>query len=341
MLSVAPMMDVTDRHFRWIFRRLSRNVVLYTEMVVARAILHGDRPRLLGFHPDEGPLVLQLGGDDPAELATAARIAEDFGYHEINLNCGCPSPRVQSGAFGVVLMLRPERVADCVAAMRQAVQIPVSVKCRIGLDEVDAYEDLRNFVDVVAPAGPARFTVHARKAWTKGLSPKQNRTVPPLRHPEVHQLKRDRPGLTIETNGGIVTLEEAAMHLEHVDGVMIGRAARDDPYLFAEVDARFFGGGPPVSREDVARAVEPYLAWAAAHVPGFKLHHATRHLLALYAGQPGTRAWKRVLTERRDLGPAVIEAALSAVAEAQGRSRSSVSARYTASPTKATHPSNA
>ncbi|MBX2803407.1 MAG: tRNA dihydrouridine(20/20a) synthase DusA [Myxococcales bacterium] len=322
MLSVAPMMDVTDRHFRWILRRITRCTLLYTEMVVDRAVLHGDRDRLLGFDPSEHPLVLQLGGDEPESLATCAQIAEDLGYDEVNLNVGCPSARVQSGRFGVVLMRTPERVADVVAAMRARVRIPVTVKHRIGLDDLDRYEDMLHFVDTVAQAGPARFTVHARKAWTKGLSPKQNRNVPPLRHDEIHRLKRERPQLCIETNGGVRTLVEVRDHLAHVDAVMIGRGARDDPYLFAHADQVVFGESHPVvPREDVARAAMDY-ARAQMAGPRFKVHHVTRHLLNLFAGQRGARAWKRTLSEQRHRGPEVIGSALEAVA----RSRSEAEA---------------
>lgn len=314
MLSVAPMMDVTDRHFRWLFRRITRRTLLYTEMVVTKAILHGDRERLLGYHPDEHPVALQLGGDDPQELAACARIAADLGYDEVNLNVGCPSSRVQSGSFGVVLMRRPERVSDCVAAMRAVVDLPVTVKHRIGLDDIDAYDDMLHFVDVVAPSGPAKFTVHARKAWTKGLSPKENRNVPPLRHEEVHRLKAERPDLVIETNGGVVTLEEVETHLQHVDAVMLGRAARDDPYLFAEVDRRIFGeSGEVPTRADIARQAADYIRLALETQSRFKPHHATRHLLNLFAGRPGSRRWKQTLARANELGPAVIEAGLQAV----------------------------
>jgi len=314
------MMDVTDRHFRALVRLLTRRTLLYTEMVVAQAVIHGDHARLLGYDPGQHPIALQLGGDDPPRLVRAARIAEDLGYDEVNLNVGCPSARVQSGSFGVVLMRRPERVAEAVAAMRDAVAIPVTVKHRIGLDELDRYEDMAHFVQVVAPAGCDRFTVHARKAWTAGLSPKQNRDVPPLRHAEVHRLKREHPQLQIEINGGITTLDEAIDHLAHVDGVMLGRAIRDRPYLLAEADHRVFGDPPtaPRPRAEVARALIPYLAaWLA--VPGFKIHHLTRHLGALYAGERGARAFRRTLDQGRVLGVGVIEAALTAVDRAQDR----------------------
>lgn len=316
MISIAPMMDVTDRHFRWIFRRITRRSLLYTEMVVTKAILHGDRSRLLGYDPSEHPVALQLGGDDPRELATCALIAADLGYDEVNLNVGCPSSRVQSGSFGVVLMRRPERVAECVAAMRSAVEVPITVKHRIGLDELDAFDDMLHFVDVVSRAGPARFTVHARKAWTKGLSPKENRNVPPLRHEEVHRLKAERPELTIETNGGITTARGIEQHLAQVDAVMVGRAARDHPMLFAEVDQRFWGDTTPVpTRAEIARPVADYVARGMDTWSRFKPHHATRHLLNLFAGRPGSRRWKQTLARANELGPAVIEAALQAVEE--------------------------
>ncbi len=316
-LSIAPMMDVTDRHFRWFARRLTRRTLLYTEMVVAQALIHGDRERFLRFHPDEHPIALQLGGDDPVLLAECARMAEDAGYDEINLNVGCPSSRVQAGSFGVVLMLRPQVVAEAVAAMRRVVQIPVTVKHRIGLDEVDRFEDMLSFVQTVAAAGADRFTVHARKAWTKGLSPKQNRNVPPLRYDDVYRLKQQLPSLHVEINGGIRTLEATRAHLSHVDAVMIGRAARDTPYVLAEADARVFGEPRSApTREAAARAMVPYLAEALTE-PRVRPHHVTRHLAPLFAGVAGAKAWRRTLAERVDLGAGVIEAGLAAVAQAQ------------------------
>ncbi len=317
MLSVAPMMDVTDRHHRYLVRRMTRRALLYTEMVVAQAIRHGDRERLLGFHPDEHPVALQLGGDDPELLAEAAAIAQDFGYDEVNLNVGCPSPRVQSGSFGVVLMKTPDKVARAVEAMRRRVSIPVTVKHRIGVDDLDAYDDMLRFVDVVAEAGAERFTVHARKAWLDGLSPKENRDIPPLRYGDVYRLKAERPHLHVEINGGVKTLDEVVAHLRHVDAVMLGRAARDTPYVLAEVDQRLYGDDRPVvDRAEVARAMLPYLEqWVGR--PHFKLHHVTRHLGALYTGVRGARAFKRTLAEANRLGPGVIEAALRAVEEAR------------------------
>ena len=293
------MMDHTDRHFRWLLRRLSRHVLLYTEMVVTHAIRHGDRQRLLGFDPSERPLALQLGGDDPVVLAECARIAEDMGYDEVNLNVGCPSDRVRSGCFGAVLMRTPGRVADAVAAMRRAVAIPVTVKHRIGVDEADRYEDLLGFVDTVAPSGCDRFTVHARKAVLGGLSPKQNREIPPLRPNDVYRLKQERPELIVEINGGIKTLDEAEAHLARVDGVMIGRAVVEDPMLLAEVDRRFHADPrPPCTREALVAAAADYVArWTGR--PHFQPRHVWRHLGNLYAGEPGARRWRQRVAEGR------------------------------------------
>ncbi|HLT37048.1 MAG TPA: tRNA dihydrouridine(20/20a) synthase DusA, partial [Enhygromyxa sp.] len=265
-VSVAPMMDRSDRHFRRLMRLISEHTLLYTEMVTCAAVAHGDREQLLGLDPGAHPTALQLGGDDPAALAECARIAAALGYDEVNLNVGCPSDRVQSGNFGACLMREPERVADCVAAMRAAVELPITVKHRIGVDELDRYEDMLRFVDIVAAAGCDRFTVHARKAWLSGLSPKQNRTIPPLRYADVHRLERERPELVIEINGGVRSLDEVAEQLEHVDAVMIGRAAWDDPWLFADVDRRFFACEPATPRERstvVTKYLEHVNAWLA------------------------------------------------------------------------------
>ncbi len=292
------MMDRTDRHFRRLLRLISRHTLLYTEMVTSRAILHGDRERLLGFDPSERPLALQLGGDDPALLSECARIANDLGYDEVNLNVGCPSDRVQSGNFGVCLMRTPERVAECVAAMRAAVELPVTVKHRIGVDELDRYEDMLGFVDVVAAAGCDRFTVHARKAWLHGLSPKQNRDVPPLRHADVHRLARERPELIIEINGGLRSLDQVDAELEHVDAVMLGRVAWDDPWLFAAADARWFGDphDVPSRREVVADYLPQLERWLARGGPSPTA--LLRNLLNLYVGRPGSRRWKRALAQQ-------------------------------------------
>ncbi|NJN49373.1 MAG: tRNA dihydrouridine(20/20a) synthase DusA, partial [Alkalinema sp. RL_2_19] len=254
------MMDRTDRHCRYFLRQISARTLLYTEMVTSQAILHGDLEKLLGFTPEESLIALQVGGDDPARLAKCATIAAEFGYDEINLNVGCPSQRVQSGNFGACLMMEPERVADCVAAMRSASNLPVTVKHRIGVDDHDHYEHLRQFVEIVAAAGCQRFTVHARKAWLKGLSPKENRDVPPLRYADVYRLKQEFPDLVIEINGGILTLDATLEHLAQVDAVMIGRAAYDNPYLLAEADRRIFREAVAVrSRHEIVEAMYPYI----------------------------------------------------------------------------------
>ena len=296
-LSVAPMMKCTDRHYRFFMRRITRHTLLYTEMVTTGGLLHGRRFDALDFHPDEHPLSLQLGGDDPSALAACARIAEDRGYDEVDLNVGCPSDRVQNGCFGASLMARPEVVAECVAAMRAAVAIPVTVKHRIGIDDLDRYEDLANFVTVVSSAGADRFSVHARKAWLQGLSPKENRTVPPLRYGDVYRLKHDFPALHIVINGGITSLAAAREHLEHVDSVMIGRAAYDDPWMFAEADASLFGDPSPGPASRLAVA-EDMAVYADAQVGrGERLHRVTRHMLGLFSGVPGAKRYKRHLSE--------------------------------------------
>ncbi len=312
-LSVAPMMDRTDRHFRVFLRRITRRTLLYTEMVPTGAVLHGDRRRHLGYDPEEKPLALQLGGDQPAELAECARIAEALGYDEVNLNVGCPSDRVRRGNFGVCLMAEPERVARAVEAMRRTVAIPVTVKHRIGFDERDRYEDMLRFVQVVAAAGCDRFTVHARKAWLRGLSPKENRTVPPLRYEEVYRLKRELPDLAVEVNGGIADLDDVRRHLDHVDAVMIGRAAYDTPFVLAEADRELFGEKvePPSPRE-VLEGLVPYAESLLAR--GEPLQRLTRHLLGLYAGRPGARAWRRHLSETARAEGAGTEVILEAAA---------------------------
>ena len=290
------MMDHTDRHFRYFMRQITKKTLLYTEMVTSAAILHGDKERLLGFSTEEKPLVLQVGGDNPAQLATCARIASDMGYDEINLNVGCPSSRVTDGNFGACLMTQPYKVADCVAAMIDAVNIPVSVKHRIGVDDIDSYFDMANFVSIVASAGCRIFNVHARKAWLKGLSPKENRDIPPLRYSDVHRLKAEFPHLFIEINGGFLNLEQARTQLEFVDAVMIGRAAYDNPYIFATADEEIYGENIQApTRHQIVEAMYPYIdKWAAL---GLKLNKITRHMLQLFAGQPGSRAWKQHLTE--------------------------------------------
>jgi tRNA-dihydrouridine synthase A len=313
--SVAPMMDWTDSPCRVLHRCLTRHALLYTEMVTADAVLHGDRARLLGFDGFEHPLALQLGGSDPHRLAEAAKIAADYGYDEVNLNVGCPSDRVQSGRFGACLMREPALVADCVAAMRQAVCIPVTVKCRIGVDEQDPEVALRALIDASAAAGVTVFAVHARKAWLEGLSPKENRDVPPLDYELVYRVKRERPDLTILVNGGIETLEQAQEHLRHADGVMLGRAAYQNPMLLAQVDARFFGGAPV----DVDAAVEAYADHVARQLAGgARLHPLIKPMLGLYNGQPGARLFRRHLSEqavRDGAGIGVLREALSFVRE--------------------------
>ncbi len=315
-VSVAPMMDRTDRHFRYFMRQITQRTLLYTEMVTSAAILNGDRNRLLDFSPLEKPLVLQVGGDNPQDLAECARIATDWDYDEINLNVGCPSSRVQDGHFGACLMAQPERVAACVDAMIQATNLPVSVKHRIGIDDCDRYEDMAHFVQVVADAGCQVFSVHARKAWLKGLSPKENRDVPPLRYEDVHRLKQEFSHLWIEINGGFTQLFQVRDQLQHTDAVMIGRAAYDNPYLFATVDRDFYSEDiHPPSRLQVAKAMMIYLEeWKAQGL--LKPHAITRHILQLFAGQPGSRAWKRLLTEqgcRPEAGSEIITHALDRV----------------------------
>ncbi len=316
-VAVAPMLDWTDRHCRYFLRLLSRHTLLYTEMVTTGAALHGDRERLLAHDPAEHPLALQLGGSDPAELARCARIAADFGYDEVNLNVGCPSDRVQSGRFGACLMAEPDLVADCVAAMRAAVTLPVTVKTRVGIDDRDSYAELVNFVDRVASGGCEVFIIHARKAWLSGLSPKENREIPPLRHDVVYRLKRDFPSLTIILNGGLTALDQIADSLQQVDGVMIGRAAYENPYLLADVDRRFFGSSAPSpSRQQIIRALLPYVETQLQR--GTPLHCVTRHVLGLFQGIPGARAWRRYLSEhahRRGAGVEVLEAALRQIPE--------------------------
>lgn len=317
-VSVAPMMDWTDRHCRHFLRMISRHTLLYTEMVTVGAILHGRRERLLAFDPAEHPVALQLGGSEPAELAECARIAQDYGYDEVNLNVGCPSDRVQSGRFGACLMAEPQLVADCVAAMRAAVTIPVTVKTRIGIDELDTYEFLHGFIATVAAAGCGVFVIHARKAWLQGLSPRQNREVPPLRYEVPAQLKRDFSGLDIVLNGGVETLDQVAEHLRIFDGVMIGREAYSNPYLLAEADRRFYEPKAPVlSREAIVARHLPYVETQLQ--AGVPLHRMTRHMLGLFQGEPGARRWRRYLSEcahRQGAGTEVIEQALGALQSA-------------------------
>ena len=316
------MMDWTDRHCRVLHRVLSRRVRLYTEMLTTGAILHGDRERLLAFDPTEHPVALQLGGSEPAELALAARIGEDLGYDEINLNVGCPSDRVQSGRFGACLMREPELVAESMAAIAAAVRIPATVKCRLGVDDQDPEEGLFDLAGRCAQAGVRVFVVHARKAWLKGLSPKENRDVPPLDYAVVYRLKRERPDLTVVINGGVPSLAAATEHLRHVDGVMLGRAAYHDPGILGAADRVIFGD----TRPDVSpvEAVERYLPYVRAELAGgTRLPAMTRHLLGLFHGAPGARGWRRTLTVesiRPGAGVEVIDRALDEVREAAERS---------------------
>ncbi|MEZ5769785.1 MAG: tRNA dihydrouridine(20/20a) synthase DusA [Paracoccaceae bacterium] len=319
-LSVAPMMDWTDRHCRSFHRLMSREALLYTEMVTAPALVRGGALHLLDYSPEEQPVALQLGGSDPAELAEATRLAEARGYPEINLNVGCPSDRVQSGAFGAVLMKTPELVAECVAAMREAATTAeITVKCRIGVDDQEPREVLPAFLDTIARAGIARVAIHARKAWLQGLSPKENRDVPPLDYDLVHEMKRAFPDMHLSINGGIETLEAARAHLAAgMDGVMIGRAAYHTPALLLDVDAALFDQLPAGrTAHDVARAM---LAYVEAHVAaGSRAHDVTRHMLGLFAGRPGARAWRRALSEGASApgaGPELVLAALAQVPEA-------------------------
>jgi tRNA-dihydrouridine synthase A len=307
------MMEWTDRHCRHFHRLLAPHARLYTEMVTAQAVIHGDRERLIGYDPSEHPLALQLGGADPGELAQAARIGADFGYDEVNLNVGCPSDRVQSGRFGACLMREPALVADCVAAMRAAVGIPITVKCRLGVDEQDEYAALQEFVEPVRAAGCAVFIVHARKAWLAGLSPRENREVPPLNYERAYQLKRDFPDLTVIVNGGVGTQEgDVSRHLAQADGVMLGRVAYHEPYRLAEIEHTLYGTPLP-ERDAVLRQMRAHVE---AHlVAGGRLQHIARHLLGLYQGLPGARAFRRLLSERAhrpDAGFEVIETAIAA-----------------------------
>jgi len=306
------MMDWTDRHCRVFHRLLTRKALLYTEMLTAPAVIHGDRQRLLACDAMEHPVALQLGGSDPNALAEAGEIGVGFGYDEINLNVGCPSDRVQEGRFGACLMAEPELVAACVSAMKERVAVPVTVKCRIGIDEQDSEAELQRFVETVAGAGCRIFIVHARKAWLEGLSPKQNREVPPLDYARIYRLKVSRPDLTIILNGGIADLDEAEQHLAHVDGVMLGRAAYQTPYLLADVDRRFFGSEEPVvSRAEVLEALMSHIA---GHLDrGGRLNNVVRHVLGLYHGQPRARAFRRHLSENAVKAGAGLDVLLEAL----------------------------
>jgi tRNA-dihydrouridine synthase A len=311
------MMDWSDRHCRYFWRLLSRRARMYTEMVTTGALIHGDRERFLRLEAAEHPVALQLGGSDPADLARCAKWAELWGYAEVNLNCGCPSDRVQNGAFGACLMGEPALVRDCVAAMRDSCAIPVTVKHRIGIDHMESYSELRDFVGTVAGGGCDVFIVHARKAWLKGLSPKENREVPPLNYPWAYDLKDDFPNLTIVINGGIESLKDSAEHLAHIDGVMLGRSAYHNPWLLAQVDSGFFGDTDPCeSREAAIEALFPYIEHELAQ--GTRLNAMTRHILGLYQQVPGARRYRRLLSEqahRPRAGAAILRAAAAEVTQ--------------------------
>ena len=316
-LSVAPMMDWTDRHCRYFLRLLSPGVRLYTEMVTAAAIHHGDKAKLLHFDPSEHPVAVQLGGSDPDLMTRAAEDAAAAGYDEININVGCPSDRVQSGRFGACLMAEPELVARCFSAMQASVEVPVTIKTRIGIDDNDDYEYLKRFVDVTAAAGCRRFIVHARVAILEGLSPKENRNVPPLKYEHVFRLKQDCPELHVTLNGGVTTADDIAALLECVDGVMIGRQAYHDPFFLAELEQRFLSGAQPPGRRDVVERMLPYIERELE--AGERLIRIVRHMLGLFAGQPGARAWRRTISEnahRRGAGVGVLLDALNAIPEA-------------------------
>ncbi len=319
--TVAPMLDWTDRFYRRFAREISRHAWLYTEMVTTGALIHGDRERFLKYDPVEHPLALQLGGSDPSGLAQCARMAQEWGYDEVNLNVGCPSERVQNGSFGACLMLEPDLVSDCVKAMRDAVSIDVTVKHRIGIDKIEDYGFVRDFVGRIADAGCQTFIVHARNAILKGLSPKENRDIPPLKYEYAWQLKRDFPCLEILINGGITTHEQIALHLEHVDGVMLGREAYHNPWIMAEVDSRYYGDDHPLkSREEVMLGLRAYIE--AELASGLPLRLIARHVLGLYQGQKGARQWRRMLSDAKLLKNAdfrLIEQALANVAASQHR----------------------
>ena len=316
-LCTAPMMDWSDRHCRYFFRQLSPHAVVYSEMITTGALVHGDVPRHLDFNPAEHPVALQLGGSEPADLAHCARLGERWGYDEINLNCGCPSQRVQRGAFGACLMAEPELVADCVKAMQDAVSIPVTVKHRLGLDRSEDYGFVRRFVETLARAGCRTFLVHARNAVLKGLSPKDNREVPPLRYAEVHRLKAEFPELEIVVNGGVASGAQVEVQLARVDGVMLGRTAYHDPYVLADLDHRLFGGGPAPSRAEIVRRMHRYAVQQVAH--GTPLRAIARHMLGLYHGRPGGRRWRQMLSDATRLAANDPELLLDALAPTEAR----------------------
>lgn len=311
----APMMSYSDTHCRYFWRLITKNTVLYTEMVTSGALLNGDRTRLLGYHQSEHPIALQLGGSDPHALAECAKIAQEWGYDEVNLNCGCPSDRVQNGMIGAVLMAEPQLVADCMAAMQEAVTIPVTIKHRIGIDDMDDYDGMARFVETVAATGTTTFIVHARKAWLKGLNPKENREIPPLQYDNVFTLKKDFPDLEIIINGGIKTIEQSLELLNHVDGVMLGREIYSNPFMLAEVDRLIYG--QPATELSQRQVIQEFMAYCQAELEkGTRLHHLTRHITGLYQGTPGARQFRRHISEnahRADADIKVLEDALTYV----------------------------
>jgi len=314
-LSIAPMLDWTDRFDRYFLRLISNRVLLYTEMITTAALLHGDQHYLLAFDPLEHPVAVQLGGSDPVALAECAKLCERWGYDEINLNLGCPSDRVQSGRFGACLMIEPELVSDCIKAMVESVEIPITLKSRIGIDDHDSYEVLSQLVERVSSAGCKSFIVHARKAWLKGLSPKENRDIPPLQYDRVYRLKKDFPELEIVINGGIKTLDQVEEQLQYIDGVMIGREAYHNPWILVEADRRFYQDTHTIpTRHQVLDRLMPFVEYELGQ--GIRLHQITRHILGLFQGQPGARAWRRHLSENAHLkgaGPEVIQQAVELI----------------------------
>lgn len=318
LLSIAPMMDYTDRHERYFLRLISKYTWLYTEMLTTNTLIHGDAERFLRFHPREHPVALQLGGSNPADLATCSQLAQEFGYDEINLNVGCPSDRVKSGKFGACLMYEPSLVARCIETMRSKVSIPVSVKCRLGIDDQDEHKDLKNFVQTVAGAGCEIFIIHARKAWLQGLNPKENRDVPPLNYPVVHRIKQEFSQLQIIINGGLKTLESAKLQLKHVDGAMIGREAYHNPYMLSAADSLIYGNENCVvpSRKAILEQYLPYIERQLRD--GIHLTQISRHLLGLFQGVPGAKAWRRYISEnahKKGAGVEIIEQAMALVQE--------------------------
>ncbi|GAC15946.1 tRNA dihydrouridine(20/20a) synthase DusA [Aliiglaciecola lipolytica] len=318
-ISVAPMLDWTDKHCRYFLRQISQHALLYTEMVTTGAIIFG-KGDYLAFNHQEHPVALQLGGSDPTDMARCAVLAQQRGYDEVNINVGCPSDRVQNGRFGACLMAEPETVAQCIKSMQAEIDIPVTVKSRIGIDEMDEYEDLTRFITTVADAGCDTFIVHARKAWLKGLSPKENRDIPPLMYERVYHLKEQFPDLHISINGGVKTLDDVALHLKYIDGVMIGREVYSNPYILADVDKRFYGDNHKVpTRHDVVESMIEY-AKAQLELPHTRIWHIARHMLGLFQGQPGARIWRRYLSQngtQKGAGIELLENALATLDEAQ------------------------